>query len=110
MSKIGGRIKARRKELDISADVLAKKLNVSRSTIFRYERGDIEKLPAESLKKIADTLQTTTDYLLGSETPPTYDQGKQDALLLKKISQLSPDNKKAVLTLIDNLIAAQPNS
>lgn len=110
MSSIGQRIKSRRKELGISADVLADKLNVSRSTIFRYERGDIEKLPAESLKTIAETLQTTTDYLLGWESQPAYTQGMQDALLLRKINQLSPQNKQAVLNLIDNLLAAQPNS
>ena len=36
---VGERIKLRRKELKISADTLAERVGVSRSTIFRYERG-----------------------------------------------------------------------
>lgn len=39
---VGERIKLRRKELKISADTLAERVGVSRSTIFRYEKGDIE--------------------------------------------------------------------
>ena len=38
---VGERIKIRRKELGYNADYLAKHLGVSRSTIFRYEKGEI---------------------------------------------------------------------
>lgn len=56
---IGERIKNRRKELKLSADNVAEKLNVSRSTVFRYENGDIEKFPTQKLAEIAKALQTT---------------------------------------------------
>lgn len=65
MSDTGERIKQRRKEMGLTADTLAEKLGVSRSTIFRYERGDIDKIPAESLSVIADALNTTPAYLMG---------------------------------------------
>lgn len=65
MSDTGERIKQRRKEMGLTADTLAEKLGVSRSTIFRYERGDIDKIPAESLSVIADVLNTTPAYLMG---------------------------------------------
>lgn len=65
MSETGKRIKQRRKELGLSADKLAERLGVSRSTIFRYEKGEIEKVPAESLQKIADLLNTTPATLMG---------------------------------------------
>lgn len=64
---IGQRIKARRKELHISADELGKKLGKDRSTIFRYEKGDIENLPLDILKPIADALGVTPAYLMGWE-------------------------------------------
>nr|WP_295678881.1 S24 family peptidase [uncultured Lachnoclostridium sp.] len=67
MSDTGKRIKDRRQELNISADTLADALGVSRSTIFRYEKGDIEKVPAESINKIAKLLNTTPAYLMGWE-------------------------------------------
>jgi len=62
---IGDRMKKRRKELKISADIVAKELGVSRSTVFRYEKGEIEKLPTNILDKIASILQTTPGYLMG---------------------------------------------
>lgn len=63
-------MKIRRKELGISADDVAAALGVSRSTIFRYEKGEIEKVPMIFLEPLARVLQTTPAYLMGwSETP-----------------------------------------
>lgn len=61
----GERIRARRKELGITADNLAEAINVSRSTMFRYENGQIEKLPINNLVPIARALHTTVSYLMG---------------------------------------------
>lgn len=62
---VGEKIKLRRKELKISADDLADYVGVSRSTIFRYEKGDIEKVGPEVLKKIADKLRISPAELMG---------------------------------------------
>ena len=64
---VGKRIKERRKELGISADDLGKLLGKDRSTVFRYEKGDIEKLPVDILQPIAAALHTTPEYLMGWE-------------------------------------------
>lgn len=64
---IGQRIKERRKELKMSADELGKKLGKDRSTIYRYEKGDIENLPLDILEPIATALDTTPQYLMGWE-------------------------------------------
>lgn len=65
--KIGQRINARRKELKMSADELAKRLGKDRSTIYRYEKGEIENLPLDILEPIAKALETTPAYLMGWE-------------------------------------------
>ena len=62
---IGQRIKQRRKELKMSAEELGKRLGKDRSTIYRYEKGDIENLPLDILEPIARALQTTPQYLMG---------------------------------------------
>jgi transcriptional regulator with XRE-family HTH domain len=62
---IGQRIKRRRKELKMSAEELGKRLGKDRSTIYRYEKGDIENLPLDILEPIAAVLQTTPQYLMG---------------------------------------------
>ena len=64
---IGDRIKMRRKELKMSGEELAKRLGKNRSTIFRYENGEIENLPLDVLEPIAKALLTTPQYLMGWE-------------------------------------------
>ena len=63
--RIGDRIKERRKYLRMSADELGKRLGKDRSTIYRYEKGDIENLPLDILEPIAEALETTPQYLMG---------------------------------------------
>lgn len=75
----GERIKCRRKELSMSAEQLAEKVNLSPATIYRYEKGDIEKVPADILKKIARALNSSPAYLMGweSENKPPIPAGFQ---------------------------------
>lgn len=63
----GERIRQRRKELQISADDLASKIGIDRSTVYRYENGDIEKLPMSVLESLSGVLHTTVQYLMGWE-------------------------------------------
>lgn len=65
MSITGQRIKELRKAIGKSADQVADELGVSRSTIFRYESGYIEKVPANVISELADILGTTPEYLMG---------------------------------------------
>lgn len=60
-------IKKRRKELNLTADQVADEIGVSRSTIFRYENGDIEKIPSNMLEPLSKVLKTTTSYLMGND-------------------------------------------
>ena len=62
---VGKIIKDRRQELKISVDELAKRLNKNRTTIYRYEKGDIENLPIDILEPLAKALDTTPAYLMG---------------------------------------------
>lgn len=69
---VGARIKIRRKEINMKAYELASKINVSLSTLYRYEKGDIEKMSTDVLKEIADALSTTPADLMGwDETEET---------------------------------------
>ena len=51
----------------MSAEDLAKRIGKDRSTVFRYEKGDIENLPLDVLEPIAKALGTTPQYLMGWE-------------------------------------------
>lgn len=64
----GERLKLRRKEIGFSAEKVADQLGVSPATIYRYEKGDIKKVPVDSLAELAKILQTTPAYLMGWES------------------------------------------
>lgn len=64
------RMKLRRKELGLSAECLAEKLGCSPTTIYRYEKGDIEKMPIDILNPLAKILFTTPAYLMGWDESP----------------------------------------
>lgn len=63
---IGKQIRKRRKELKMSVDELAKRLGKDRSTIYRYENGDISNMPIELLPPMIEALQTTPQELLST--------------------------------------------
>lgn len=109
---VGERIKLRRKELKMSADELAERVGISRSTIFRYEKGDIEKVGPEVLKKIADTLNVSPADLMG------WEDRKQEVKiptspLIKKITEkavkLSTPRKQKVLNFTEEQLREQSN-
>ena len=67
----GERIKQRRKEIGLSVDILAERVGVSRATMYRYENGDIEKVPVNHLRPLAKVLNTSVSYLMGWDESPT---------------------------------------
>ena len=62
---IGERIREIRKEQGLSIDDLAYKLGKNRTTIYRYENGDIENLPLGILDSLANALNTSPAHLMG---------------------------------------------
>ena len=78
---IGQRIQARRKELKMSADELAKRIGKNRATVYRYEKGEIENMPLDVLEPIANALETTQQYLMGWEKIEKKDDTITDIVL-----------------------------
>ena len=60
----GERIRKRRKELKMSVEELARRIKKNRSTIYRYESGDIENISIELLLLIAEALKTSPKQLV----------------------------------------------
>ena len=78
---IGARIKARRLELKMSMEELGKRIGKNRSTILRYEKGEIENLPLDVLEPIAKALHTTPQYLMGWEQVQKKNDALSDAVI-----------------------------
>ena len=105
----GQRMKNRRIELGITVQDIAKSLNISVATVYRYEKGDIEKVPGKILEPLAKILQTTPAYLMGWESSTTSSPKKVDSSeeLVNIYEQLIPNNQKKVLTYSKSLLSAQ---
>ena len=65
MQTIAERIKSRRLELGISVDDVAEALGVNRTTVYRYESKDIEKMPITVVEPLAKVLRVTPEYIMG---------------------------------------------
>ncbi len=61
--KIGKRIQARRKELDLTQEVIANRLSLNKSTIARYESGAVEKIKLPVIQAMAQILDVNPDWL-----------------------------------------------
>ena len=68
----GERIKQLRKDLGLSADELGAMIGKDRSTIYRYERGEIENATVDVIPRLAKALQTTPQYILGWDNKPMF--------------------------------------
>lgn len=63
----GQRIKSKREELNISQTDFAKKINVSKQTLYKYENDIVTNIPSDKLEKIASVLGVDPAYLMGWE-------------------------------------------
>ncbi len=109
----GDRMKFRRKELGLSAEKVAERLGVSPATVYRYEKGDIEKLPGDILPTLSDILQTTPAYLMGwtdDETNPvavpesgcSLSLSASELHMLQKFRALDARGQSAVLNVLEH--------
>lgn len=93
------RIKLRRKELGLRAEDVAEKIGVSRSTMFRYENGGIEKLPINNLAEIARVLSTSVEYLMGWDSAEDILAGNEKEPALANKSGLDMEIIELILSL-----------
>ncbi|MBS6503110.1 MAG: helix-turn-helix transcriptional regulator [Clostridium sp.] len=102
---IGERIKERRKELGLSVDDVATKLNKNRATVYRYESNDIENLPLNILEPLAKVLQTTPAYLMGWDTVGSSEitVSKDELALLTNYKKLNPSGKGEAIKRVEEL-------
>ena len=76
---IGQRLKARLAELDMKQSELAKKLNLSPTTLNGYFTGYREP-DIETLKRLAKELEITVQDLIGSTEPPTLKEASDEEI------------------------------
>lgn len=108
----GERMRMRRKEIGMSAEKLAELLGKSPATIYRYENGDIEKMPVDFLEPLSEALNTTPAALMGwaddevtSSSPhPPITSKEEELLALHR--QLNEEGQEKLLSYADDLVSS----
>ena len=103
---LGDRIKELRKEHNWSQADLGTRIGSDSQRISRYENGKLTPaIPA--LIRLAEALNVTIDYLIieGAPRRPLDDANTELADRLHQLGQLDPDDRNAILHILDGLIA-----
>lgn len=95
LAKIGARIARRRKELNLTQEQVAERMNTSIQMLSNIERGK-KAIKIENLLKLCSILKTSTDYLLTGQHTAQDCSG-----LAGKISQLTPSDYQMIEMLVD---------
>lgn len=69
-TEIGIRIAERRIQLGLTMDDVAQKIGVAKSTVQRYEKGQIQKIKLPVVESIASALFVNPDWLIGNTDDP----------------------------------------
>ena len=62
---IGERIKLHREKANLTQDELAKQLNTTKQTIYKYENNVVTNIPSDKIEKMAELFGVNPGYLMG---------------------------------------------
>ena len=105
--EIGGTISDLRKDKGFSREELGKMVGSSGAVIGRYERDEITP-SVEIAKKLADALDVSLDYLVGSSSFLIKD--KKMVYRLELLQKVAPQEKERILYVFDTLLKEAQNS
>ena len=108
MTSAARRLKKLRSKAGLNQSQLAKSVNVTRAAASRWEQGDIDSILARNAIRVADTLDTSVEYLFTGKQPCT--QIDVDALsrairiVEQVLKNLTPKGKATIVALVYQLI------
>lgn len=93
--QIGKRIYERRKQLNITQEILAELADTTPQAISNYERGERE-LKASVILKISKALNTTADYIL---------TGNDNTFSLDNVDKIDDKDKTVIFEIVEKCIS-----
>lgn len=93
-------IKSRRKELNLTLEQVGDLVGVGKSTVRKWETGDIENMKRDKIVKLAKALRVSPSYIMGIEE----EQPKLETLPVKKIPVVSKISAGLPIYSEENLI------
>ena len=85
--EVGTLLKNRREYLGLTLDDVAKALGINKTTIMRWEKGEVKNMKRDKIAKLADTLQISPLEILGIE--PKNNSLESKSNLAQSLNDLS---------------------
>ena len=114
MNETSQRIKERRETLGLSFQQIAEYLNVNKSTVMRWEKGEIKKVSLDKIEKLSEILKTTPAWIMGwkhetetinfkdiEELKELDSEGYIEVIKGAKEKGLSPQDVEEILSIIN---------
>lgn len=95
----GDRIKKLRIEKGITQEEMAKKLNTTKQTISKYEKGIVTNIPSDRIESMAIILGTTPEYILGWEKVQKNNDVMADIIIRMRTDSDFFETVKSMYTL-----------
>ena len=106
MALFAKRLKKARNARNISAKELAERLGINKSTIHRYETGELKGIKQPTIQAIAEYLNVDPDYLIGASDSmyavkeAEADITDEEKMLLELFRRVPEENQQMVLNMI----------
>lgn len=100
--EIGKKLKARRKSLNLTQSALAEMVDLTESSISRYEAGRISTMPTSTIKRLCEALHIEPSELLGLTPEKSFEYDLKE--ILKMADDLPPYVKSNLLQLLKQQI------
>ena len=129
MKQLGKRIRSKREELGLTAEDLGRKLGVTKSTISKWERAEVEHIKRSYINEMSEIFNCSPEWLMGFDGAPevkvTYNaegqepvtavidhqpiiggesERSQRALLYKVALEVKPENIQTAIKILKALI------
>ena len=105
------RIKALRKERNLTLEQVANVVGVGKSTVRKWETGMIANMKRDKIASLAQALNTTPEYLMGwdekERTPDKPELTEGENMLLELFNRVPEDQQKLVLQMIRAALGSQ---
>ena len=93
------RIRDLRLSRGMKQEDLARELNVARTAISKYERGDLD-LSSAAILRLCEIFSCTADYLLGRSPVPSPDLDPQEEAMILAWRRATPEIRAIVETAL----------
>lgn len=107
------KIKVLRAERNATLEDIGKAVGVSKTTVQRWESGEIANVRRDKIYKLAKALNTTPSYLMGwdnedpdSPKPQSTVSGSDEAHLVDLYRELNPEGQERLLNYADDLVSS----